>query len=923
MGSVAETARLIASYEFQNKGAAGTNAAIGQLGKLESTAARGTGAFGTLGKVSAGVGSGLSTLGSRVKQLGSSLLLVSGVGGVLGLAGALTKSVTGAKDFSQAMELLHTQAGATQAEVDSMRGALLDLAPSLGTTPEILAAGLYHIESAGLRGAKALDILKIAAEGAKTGNADLESTTNALIAANQSGIKGVEDMGAAMGTLNGIVGAGNMRMQDLTDAFTTGVLSSAKNFGVSIQSVGAALATLTDQGQPAIDSATRINSAMRLMAAPTPKAINLLKSIGLEAGTLATDMRSPGGITSAISDLREHLDKSGLSLSEQAALLANAFGGKQSGAILSLVGNVELLQQKTEAVAKGASTFGEAWAKTQEEAAFKFAKFQATMDATFIRIGNVLLPTVTEALAGVGDWVTTHQKNITDFVAGAVNLGKSAVGVIGNVIGAVGKLWSFIPGPLQELLIKGFAADRTIKFLFGFSPIKFAADTLAGLVGKIAGNKLVPQLVQAAGPIPVFVTNPGFGLPGGSPIVGGGEAVAGAEGAAMGGLRGLINKIPLAVVAAVDVAAIVGVVVTWFKVNGDIQVASQFEKDVEAKRRKDAGDNLSELQQLRKDIEGQIAAGGGDPLSSLLKGFFVNPQLKKQLDEIEAKIKALGGVVPPSTAPGGSLAPGAGGPNKGGATGPTSSGGVPVYAPGGAPAHGYFMTYGGSVGATSDYGTRHPTGAAPQISAEQFLKTLATSPFMGPAAYKSIFEKSSTEKARFDPTGSIFLTALQNLKNPKAPAVLGEIKGHLKELQNLEAYYIANGDTKNALLVQGVINKVDTLIGVTKTEHAATDAQQKATKAAIVEGHEVTRRGFTANLDGVRSTASVTNQHLRTLEGVERGVSGNTATIANKNFSPTFVANVDITQTLSVSPIARTIQRQQTAIGRGLTPGAL
>ena len=52
-------------------------------------------------------------------------------------------------------------------------------------------------------------------------------------------------------------------------------------------------------------------------------------------------------------------------------------------------------------------------------------------------------------------------------------------------------------------------------------------------------------------------------------------------------------------------------------------------------------------------------------------------------------------------------------------------------------------------------------------------------------------------------------------------------------------------------------------------------------------------------------------------------IASSSAVTSRKNFSPTFVANVDITQTLSISPIARTIQRQQTAIGRGLTPGAL
>ncbi len=46
------------------------------------------------------------------------------------------------------------------------------------------------------------------------------------------------------------------------------------------------------------------------MTAPTAKAIGLLKSIGLSKYQLAADMRSPGGILAAISDLKTKLDKS-------------------------------------------------------------------------------------------------------------------------------------------------------------------------------------------------------------------------------------------------------------------------------------------------------------------------------------------------------------------------------------------------------------------------------------------------------------------------------------------------------------------------------------------------------------------------------------------------------------------------------------
>src|SRR5574337_454257 len=97
--------------------------------------------------------------------------------------------------------------------VAAMTQALIAMAGQVGTTPDELAAGLYHLESAGFRGAQALDALKIAAEGAKVGHANLEDVTNALDAVLVAGGKDATDMSGSMGQLNAIVGAGDMRMR--------------------------------------------------------------------------------------------------------------------------------------------------------------------------------------------------------------------------------------------------------------------------------------------------------------------------------------------------------------------------------------------------------------------------------------------------------------------------------------------------------------------------------------------------------------------------------------------------------------------------------------------------------------------------------------------------------------------------------------
>jgi hypothetical protein len=104
------------------------------------------------------------------------------VGGIaLGIGIAATNM---ASKFQASMELLHTEAQVPQAQINALGDQVLSLAGKVGTNPDSLAAALYHIESTfqstGITGQQAMNILKVAAEGARIGQANLVDVTNAL-----------------------------------------------------------------------------------------------------------------------------------------------------------------------------------------------------------------------------------------------------------------------------------------------------------------------------------------------------------------------------------------------------------------------------------------------------------------------------------------------------------------------------------------------------------------------------------------------------------------------------------------------------------------------------------------------------------------------------------------------------------------------
>ena len=558
---VAETAQLAVNLTLGGNFSSGMAQAESSLGRFNTSARAGgshagalSGAFGKVGMAASAAGGALSHAGSQLKGLVTGPLGMLGMaGGVAGLGLALKGTVTSAMDFQSAMELISTQAGGTQQEVDSMSKAILSMAGSVGTGPAALAAGLYHVESAGIRGAKALDVLRVAAEGAKVGNADLESVTNALIAATNSGVAGVSDMAGAMGSLNAIVGAGNMRMQDLTDAFSTGILSTAKTFGISIQSVGAAIADMTNQGVPAIDAATRLRMTISLLGAPSSKAAKEFKNIGLGQLDLATAMRGPGGISAAVQMLAQHMQKAGLidasgNVSTKGAdMLSQAFGGgRSSSAIMTLVGSMGKLSDIQKQVNAGATGFGDAWAKTQEDAQFKLEKFQAVLGAVAVKVGGALLPTITDALGGLSTWLDSHQQDVVDAFTGIAAGARQAFGIVSGIAKGVMDAWGSIPPELRDLIVKGVVADRTMKFLFGFSPIGSIVSGLEGALAKAVGTGMASAGLGKLFVQPVFVTNMGAGGMGGN--LAGDAAGAAGKGGLLSGLFG----------AGADSAATVG-----------------------------------------------------------------------------------------------------------------------------------------------------------------------------------------------------------------------------------------------------------------------------------------------------------------------------------------------------------------------------
>jgi TP901 family phage tail tape measure protein len=413
-------------------------------------------------------------------------------------------STKAAAVFQQNNTLLTTQAGVAQSRISKLGDAFLTLAPKLGQTATALSQGFYHIASAGVPAAQQIATLKAAAMGAAVGNANLEDTTNALVGALRSGVGGITSAKNAMATLMAIVGAGNMRLQDLNAAMGTGILGTAKTFGVSMQSVGAALAYFTDTGMQAAPAATRLAMAIPLLGAPTKQATKILGALGLaskdiavrqdavrtalqKAGVsysqLASDMRRPDGLVVALQDLKTHMTAAGVSAETQAAVISRAFGGGHMGkAIMMAYENLPKIAQKFTQINASVSSFGKHWVETTQTAIFQSKSLHGAMSSISIAIGEAILPAVQKLLSAIvpvvsrlAEWTTKH-KTLAAVILGSMfvfSLLLAALSALGLAIMAFPALAAL--GPFAGIVL-GLAAVT--------GGAKLAADQVQKLADK-------------------------------------------------------------------------------------------------------------------------------------------------------------------------------------------------------------------------------------------------------------------------------------------------------------------------------------------------------------------------------------------------------------------------------------------------------
>ena len=444
----------------------------------------------------------MSTFSRRTGAAGAAMTK----GLTLPIAAAGAVSVKMAADFETSMTLIQTQAGGTAKDVKFLSDAVLNM-KDVQHGPKELADSLYHLKSVGMDNKSAMDALTASEHLASVGGSDIQTTTNAIASAFKTGISGAQDFNLAAATINATIGAGNLRLEDYVSAMGTGVLVSAKQAGISLTDVGAAIATMTSRGIPATRAATSLKMAFSAMEAPTSKMSKVLGDIGLKQMDLATAMRT-GGLPAAVNLLKDHLQ--GLSKTAQTADLTKMFGAKSSQAILTLIANTEDYAKVQKQIVDNSTSwaFAKAIAAQGKDAGAVWHKALAELSSAAVKAGDVLLPAAANIAKGIGAIVGAFGK--------LGPAGTTAAVAFAGVLAAAGPVLTVLSKISMLKMAKtlgglggaggggvlGGAADATLKAAISLNTTATEANTLA-LGGKGAlpggGGGPVATIAKTAG----------------------------------------------------------------------------------------------------------------------------------------------------------------------------------------------------------------------------------------------------------------------------------------------------------------------------------------------------------------------------------------------------------------------------------------
>ena len=453
-----------------------------------------TGDSSKLNAALASASSKLKGFGSKMQSVGKSMS-TSLTLPIVAAGAAATKM---AFDFDKSMTSIQALVGVSAEEVGKMGEAAKKMALDAGKGANEAAEAMFFITSAGLRGAKAMDVLDMSLKAAAIGLG--ETKTIADLSTSALNAYGEENLSASGATdiLTAAVREGKLEASQLAGAMG-GVIPIASNMGIGFDQVGAAMAAMSKTGTSASEGATQLNAILASLKKPTDGAVKALETMGMTTESVQSSLKEDG-LLSTLEMLQQGLKQTG---QDTTAIFPNIRALK---GVLDLTGaGLEDNRKVFDALSKSMGATDKAFQATSQSASFKMTKGLNAMKSSLLEVGQVILVSVAPVVEKLGNFFTslsekfkalspTTKKIIIAFVGIVAALGPviAIIGTLMTMAPAIGAAFTVMTGPIG-LVVAALAAVAYV-IAKNWKPIKKAVIDVANYFIELYNKSALVQI---------------------------------------------------------------------------------------------------------------------------------------------------------------------------------------------------------------------------------------------------------------------------------------------------------------------------------------------------------------------------------------------------------------------------------------------
>ena len=335
-----------------------------------------------------------------------------------------------ALQYTEALDKIQNQAGASASEIDYLKGVILKVSNQTAISSDQIANAFLQVEKAGIRGSAAYKLVDNAAKAAAITGGDVAAISTTIVAAQSLQITKGQSVAQVTDTLvkanQNHIGS----LDSLVGLLKGRVGGALAAYGINLGEAAAVADIAAKAGYTNARSMTTLANGLGKVENPTTAQTKALKALGINADDLARTARHPGtGLIDTLKTLEVQSKKTGIPLEK---LISVTFGSGAVGLVSALAKQLPALTSlNTSLQSSSAKGLDTAFGITSEQLNYKIQKIKTQLTNALTGIGITLLPTVA-TLAGVVTTVTAYlQKHpiamtfLSDSLVAAIGLALS------------------------------------------------------------------------------------------------------------------------------------------------------------------------------------------------------------------------------------------------------------------------------------------------------------------------------------------------------------------------------------------------------------------------------------------------------------------------------------------------------------------